>query len=105
MAAVRCQAVDEVMQHALRDLAAQLVVITEDVLHCLRLQELDMNKEKFRNQKGFTSGQSHQVSHISTDIYLEKTSFDFFFHYKTPQLPPECWKILGICFHYVTMSL
>lgn len=60
MAAVRCQAVDEVMQHALRDLAAQLVVITEDVLHCLRLQELDMNKEKFGNQKGFTSGQSHQ---------------------------------------------
>lgn len=55
MAAVRCQAVDEVMQHALGDLAAQLVVITEDVLHCLRLQELHMNKEKFRNQKGFRS--------------------------------------------------
>lgn len=55
MAAVRCQAVDEVMQHALGDLAAQLVVITEDVLHCLRLQELDVNKETFRYQKGFRS--------------------------------------------------
>lgn len=90
VAAVRCQAVDEVMQHALRDLAAQLVVITEDVLHRLRLQELDVNKEKFRNQV------SLQVSHINTDIYSEKTSFDIFFHYKNPQLPSECWKIVFI---------
>ena len=34
------QAVDEVTQHPLRDLTAQLVVIIEDVLHSLRLQQL-----------------------------------------------------------------
>lgn len=40
VAAVGGQAVDEVLQDALRDLVAQLVVVTEDVLHCLRLQQL-----------------------------------------------------------------
>lgn len=37
VAAVRGQAVDEVLQDAFGDLAAQLVVVTEDVLHRLRL--------------------------------------------------------------------
>ena len=40
VAAVRCQAVDEVLQDALGDLAAQLVVVAEDVPHRLRLQQL-----------------------------------------------------------------
>lgn len=40
MAAVRGQTVDEVLQDALGDLAAQLVVVTEDVLHRLSLQQL-----------------------------------------------------------------
>lgn len=40
VAAVCGQAVDEVLQDALGDLAAQLVVVTEDVLDRLRLLEL-----------------------------------------------------------------
>jgi len=40
VAPVRGEAVDEVLQDALGDLAAQLVVVTEDVLHSLRLQQL-----------------------------------------------------------------
>lgn len=40
VAAVRGQTVDEVLQDALGDLAAQLVVVTEDVLHRLCLQQL-----------------------------------------------------------------
>lgn len=40
VAAVRGQTVDEVLQDALGDLAAQLVVVTEDVLHRLSLQQL-----------------------------------------------------------------
>lgn len=44
VAAVRGQAVDEVLQDALRDLAAQLVVVAEDVLHRLRLQQLQVEE-------------------------------------------------------------
>lgn len=40
VAAVGGQAVDEMLQDALRDLIAQLVVVAEDVLHRLRLQQL-----------------------------------------------------------------
>lgn len=40
VAAVCGQTVDEVLQDALRDLTAQLVVITEDVHHCLCFQQL-----------------------------------------------------------------
>ena len=40
VSAVSGQAVDEVLQDALRDLRAELVVVIEDVLHCLCLLEL-----------------------------------------------------------------
>ncbi len=45
VAAVRGQTVDEVLQDALGDFAAQLVVVTEDVLHRLRLQQLQTEEE------------------------------------------------------------
>lgn len=46
VAAVRGQAVDEVLQDALGDLAAQLVVVAEDVLHRVRLLQLRANIAK-----------------------------------------------------------
>lgn len=45
VAAVRGQAVDEMLQDALGYLAAELVVVTEDVLHCLRLQQLRVQRQ------------------------------------------------------------
>ena len=46
VAPVRGQAVDEVLQDALGDLAAQLVVVTEDVLHGLGLQKLNHRRKQ-----------------------------------------------------------
>lgn len=46
VAAVCGQTVDKVLQDALGDLAAQLVVITEDVHHCLCFQQLQIEKKK-----------------------------------------------------------
>lgn len=46
VAAVRGQAVDEVLQDALGDLTAQLVVVTEDVLHGLGLQQLQTDEQR-----------------------------------------------------------
>lgn len=47
VSSVRRQAVYEVLQHVLGDLAAQLVVVAEDVLHCLSLQQLHRERESF----------------------------------------------------------
>lgn len=49
MAAVRGQTVDEVLQDALGDLAAQLVVVTEDVLHRLCLQQLQAEDNSLKS--------------------------------------------------------
>lgn len=53
VAAVRGQAVDEVLQDALGDLAAQLVVVAEDVLHRLCLQQLQ-SRQSAQTFTGFT---------------------------------------------------
>lgn len=49
VAAVRGQTVDEVLQDALGDLAAQLVVVTEDVLHRLCLQQLQAEDNSLKS--------------------------------------------------------
>lgn len=59
VAAVRGQAVDEVLQDALWDLAAQLVVVTEDVLHCLRLQQLQTEEGNLHNLQSTCSDLSN----------------------------------------------
>ena len=43
---VRFDAVDEVMDHAVADLVAQLVVVHKDVTHRLRLQQLGGKTQK-----------------------------------------------------------
>lgn len=50
VAAVRGQTVDEVLQDALGDLAAQLVVVTEDVLHRLGLQQLQAQDNSLKTK-------------------------------------------------------
>lgn len=50
VAAVRGQTVDEVLQDALGDLAAQLVVVTEDVLHRLSLQQLQAEDNSLKSK-------------------------------------------------------
>lgn len=50
VAAVRGQTVDEVLQDALGDLAAQLVVVTEDVLHRLCLQQLQAEDNSLKTK-------------------------------------------------------
>lgn len=50
VAAVRGQTVDEVLQDALGDLAAQLVVVTEDVLHRLSLQQLQAEDNSLKTK-------------------------------------------------------
>lgn len=65
--AVRLDAVDEVLHHALVDLAAELEVVHENVLHCHCFQDLEGGEEREQKVRKSTS------HHIPTEVRVKPT--------------------------------
>lgn len=65
VAAMCGQTMDEMMQHRLADLRTELVIITENVLHCFCLEELKDREHK--NQK-----REHNENMISILGYFKR---------------------------------
>lgn len=61
VSSVSRQTVDKVLQDALRDLRAELVIITEDVLHRLCLLELHKRRDRGKTDNtAEKTGETHQ---------------------------------------------